>query len=74
VRGDYVNMYTIFDFTIPRLKRSLFLGTRWGQEGAELVPAPGDPWYLTHTNNPLEFGLTPPPEDAAPPPPSTGGG
>jgi virulence factor Mce-like protein len=74
VRGDYVNMYTIFDLTIPRLKRSLFLGTRWGQEGAELVPAPGDPWYLTHTNNPLEFGLTPPPEDAAPPPTSAGGG
>lgn len=74
VRGDYVNLYTIFDFTIPRLKRSLFLGTRWGQEGAELVPAPGDPWYLTHTNNPLEFGLTPPAAEAPPPAPTGGGG
>ena len=74
VRGDYVNMYTIFDFTIPRLKRTLFLGTRWGQEGAEVVPAPGDPWYLTHTNNPLEFGIAPPAEEPSPPAPAAGGG
>ena len=28
------------DLTNPRLKRTLGLGTRWGQEGAPLVPAP----------------------------------
>ena len=44
IRGDYLNQYIIFDFTVPRLKKTLFLGTRWGQEGAKLVPAPGDPW------------------------------
>ena len=40
-----MNLFITFDFTIPRLKRALFLGTRWGQEGAPLVPAPGDPCY-----------------------------
>ena len=24
----------------------MFLGTRWGDEDAKLIPAPGDPWYL----------------------------
>ncbi|MGV0800963.1 MCE family protein, partial [Mycolicibacterium elephantis] len=38
IRGDYMNQFIVFDFTIPRLKRGLFLGTRWGQEGAPLVP------------------------------------
>ncbi|MDT5128856.1 MAG: phospholipid/cholesterol/gamma-HCH transport system substrate-binding protein [Mycobacterium sp.] len=68
VRGDYVNFYAILDLTVPRLKRTLFLGTRWGQEGAELVPAPGDPWYLNYSYNPLGVGVNPPPADAAPPP------
>ena len=31
----------------------MFLGTSWGQEGAKLVPAPGDPWYATYTYDPL---------------------
>ena len=38
--GDYLNQFIIFDFTIPRLKHSLFLGTTWGDENAKLVPAP----------------------------------
>ncbi|MDT5265242.1 MAG: phospholipid/cholesterol/gamma-HCH transport system substrate-binding protein [Mycobacterium sp.] len=67
VRGDYVNFYAILDLTVPRLKRTLFLGTRWGQEGAELAPAPGDPWYLNYSYNPLGVGVNPPPADAAPP-------
>ncbi len=46
VRGDYMNLYAVLDLTVPRVKRTLLLGTRWGQEGAKLVPAPGDPWYL----------------------------
>jgi len=69
IRGDYMNQFIVFDFTIPRLKRTLFLGTRWGQEGAKLVPAPGDPWYARYTYNPLSAPLTPPPADVAPIPP-----
>jgi virulence factor Mce-like protein len=68
VRGDYVNFYAILDLTYPRLKRTLFAGTRWGQQGAALVPAPGDPWYLNYTYKPLDVGVNPPPADAAPPP------
>lgn len=67
VRGDYVNVYIDVDFTYNRLKRTLFLGTRWGEEGAKLVPAPGDPWYLNYTYTPLTVGIAPPPD--APPPP-----
>jgi virulence factor Mce-like protein len=69
IRGDYMNQFIVFDFTIPRLKRTLFLGTRWGQEGAKLVPAPGDPWYATYTYDPLNAPLTPKPADVAPIPP-----
>nr|WP_090275115.1 MCE family protein [Mycolicibacterium komanii]CRL68057.1 virulence factor Mce family protein [Mycolicibacterium komanii] len=69
IRGDYMNQFIIFDFTIPRLKRGLFLGTRWGQEGAPMVPAPGDPWYLTYTLDPLNAPITPAPTDIAEPPP-----
>lgn len=64
IRGDYMNQFITFDFTIPRLKRGLFLGTRWGQEGAPMVPAPGDPWYLNYTLDPLTAAVTPPPEVA----------
>jgi virulence factor Mce-like protein len=67
VRGDYVNMFLVADLTVPRLKRTLFLGTRWGDQDAKLIPAPGDPWYLNYTYDPLRTGITP-----APPP--TGGG
>ncbi|HNM84965.1 MAG: MCE family protein [Mycobacterium sp.] len=61
IRGDYVNQFITFDFTIPRLKRGLFLGTRWGQEGAPLVPAPGDPMWSTYTKDPLNAPVTAPP-------------
>ncbi|HRD15091.1 MAG TPA: mammalian cell entry protein, partial [Mycobacterium sp.] len=46
---------------------TLFLGTRWGEEHAKLVPAPGDPWYLNYTVEPLSAGVAPPPQfdDAA---------
>lgn len=69
IRGDYMNQFIIFDFTIPRLKRGLFLGTRWGQEGAPMVPAPGDPWYLTHTLDPLKAPITAQPQEVADLPP-----
>ncbi len=74
LRGDYMNLFATFDITVPRLKRGLLLGTRWGQEGAQLVPAPGDPGYEQYYNtNPLAAGIAPPPQGAtppAPPPPS----
>jgi virulence factor Mce-like protein len=69
-KGDYINLYAIFDLTYPRLKRTLFLGTRWGDEEAKMIPAPGDPFYLTYSYAPMNVGVTPPPE--APPPPPQG--
>jgi phospholipid/cholesterol/gamma-HCH transport system substrate-binding protein len=66
VKGDYMNLYDKLDFTIPRLKRAMFLGTRWEQEGAPLVPAPGEPYYMNYTLDPLSAPLNPVP---APPPP-----
>ncbi|OJZ66703.1 MCE family protein [Mycolicibacterium diernhoferi] len=53
LRGDYMNLFEILDFTVPRLKRSTLLGTRWEEPGAALVPAPGEPYYLDHTYAPL---------------------
>ncbi|WP_059019525.1 MCE family protein [Mycobacterium sp. M26] len=69
IRGDYMNQFIIFDFTVPRLKRTLFLGTRWGDENAKLVPAPGDPFYATYTYDPLQAPLTPTPAQVADIPP-----
>ena len=65
IRGDYLNQFIIFDFTVPRLKKTLMLGTRWGQEGAKLVPAPGDPWYATYTYDPIRAPLEDPPTAVA---------
>lgn len=67
IRGDFLNQFIIFDFTVPRLKKTLFLGTSWGQEGAKLVPAPGDPWYATYTYDPLRAPFSPLPAAAAGP-------
>ncbi|WP_435405630.1 MCE family protein [Mycolicibacterium houstonense] len=69
IRGDYLNQFITFDFTVPRLKRGLFLGTRWGQEGLPLTPAPGDPWFANYTKDPLGMPLTPPPAAVATVPP-----
>ena len=67
IRGDYYNLFATVDFTVPRLKRSLFLGTRWGEAGLQLVPAPGDPPYLNYTYDPLKTGVeSPAPEIIAP--------
>jgi phospholipid/cholesterol/gamma-HCH transport system substrate-binding protein len=68
VRGDYLNLFGVIDLTIPRLKRTLFLGTRWGEEHAKLIPAPGDPWYLNYTYEPMSAPLAPPPPGEAVPP------
>lgn len=69
IRGDFMNQFIVFDFTIPRLKNGLLLGTRWGEQNASLVPAPGDPWYSTYTRDPLKAPLTPPPTEVATAPP-----
>jgi phospholipid/cholesterol/gamma-HCH transport system substrate-binding protein len=69
IRGDYLNEFITFDFTIPRLKRGLLLGTRFGQEGAALVPAPGDPFYANYTKDPLNSPITAPPPAVATIPP-----
>jgi virulence factor Mce-like protein len=66
IRGDYMNQFIVFDFTIPRLKRGMFLGTRWGDPNVSLVPAPGDPWYNTYTRDPLKAPVTPQPAEIAP--------
>ena len=68
VRGDYENVFVGVDFTIPRLKRTLLLGTRWGQLHAPLVPAPGEPYYQEYTWDPLAAGLPPPPLPGGMPP------
>ena len=71
LKGDYLNLFAVADLTVPRLKRGMLLGTRWGIDGAELVPAPGDPgydWY--YSNNPLGAPLAVPPEGTELPPPA----
>ena len=73
-RGDYINLYAIFDLTYPRLKKTLLLGTRWGDENAKLIPAPGDPYYLNYSYSPLSIGVAPPPQEALPPPPAGAAG
>jgi phospholipid/cholesterol/gamma-HCH transport system substrate-binding protein len=70
-RGDYINLMATFDLTYPRLKKTLFLGTRWGDENAKLIPAPGDPYYLNYSYNPMSVGVAPPPDQALPPPPAS---
>ncbi|WP_370375257.1 MCE family protein [Mycolicibacterium sp. CR10] len=69
-RGDYINLFATFDLTYPRLKKTLLLGTRWGDENAKLIPAPGDPYYLNYTYDPMKIGVAPPPSEAMPPPPA----
>jgi phospholipid/cholesterol/gamma-HCH transport system substrate-binding protein len=69
VKGDYINLNVILDLTLPRLKRTLLLGTRWQEPGAPLVAEPGEPYYLNYSYDPLTFGVKPP---AAPQPPGGG--
>ncbi|ORW01254.1 mammalian cell entry protein [Mycobacterium kyorinense] len=71
IRGDYMNLFAVFDLTLPRLKRTLLSGTRWGNEHALLVPAPGDPGYEAfYTTHPLTAPIAPPPQSTALPPPA----
>nr|WP_238382062.1 MCE family protein [Mycobacterium neumannii] len=68
VRGDYMNLFEIIDLTVPRLKNTTLLGTRWGEPGAMLIPAPGEPAYLNFTYDPLMAGIV----SATTGPPSVG--
>jgi phospholipid/cholesterol/gamma-HCH transport system substrate-binding protein len=83
VRGDYFNLHLQLDLSIPRLKRGLLLGTHWGQLNEQVIPAPGEPYYLNYTLDPLHAGTAPAeaepagePAAGAPPavPPIQGGG
>ena len=67
-RGDYINLFATFDLTYPRLKKTLLLGTRWGDENARLIPAPGDPYYANYSYSPMTLGVAPPPDEAPPAP------
>lgn len=61
VRGDYINLFATVDISGPRLRKSIFLGTRAGQEGRDLVPLPGEPFFQRYTYDPLGLPLDPPP-------------
>ena len=67
-RGDYINLFAIFDLTYPRLKKTLLLGTRWGDENARLIPAPGDPYWANYSYSPMSLGVSPPPTGVPPAP------
>nr|WP_231988799.1 MCE family protein [Mycobacterium sp. 1274761.0] len=67
IRGDYINIFATMDLTYPRLKRSIFLGTRWGDPTARMVPAPGDPKPSNYTYAPLSAGAAPPPQEGTQP-------
>ena len=69
VRGDYMNLFAYIDLSIPKLKKTLMLGTRWAQEDAVLVPTPGEPGFLAYTYDPLKTGANPAPPGAFPPVP-----
>jgi virulence factor Mce-like protein len=75
IRGDFLNESTTIDLTVPRLKRELLMGTRWGDPNAQIQAAVGDPGYAEQTGDPLSVGVLPPiaPEsgpDAPPPAPA----
>lgn len=75
IRGDYMNLFVTVDLTHNRLKRGLFAGTRFGDENAPLVPAPGDPGYdAFYSHDPLGAPVSQPPNPAPWPPAGEGGG
>ena len=68
-RGDYINLVAIFDLTYPRLKKTLLLGTRWGDENAKLDSGAGRSLYPNYSYNPISVGVAPPPDQRPAPPP-----
>jgi phospholipid/cholesterol/gamma-HCH transport system substrate-binding protein len=69
-RGDYMNLFAVLDISRERLKRTLLLGTRWGQPDIVLPAAPGEPYYIKDmfdpVNGALNAGLTPSKPDTPP--------
>lgn len=61
IRGDFINIFVTVDISGPRLRKSLFLGSRAGQEGRDLVPLPGEPLFQRYTLDPMGRPLAPPP-------------
>jgi len=61
IRGDYINLFATVDLSGPRLRKSIFLGTRGGQEGRDLVPLPGEPYFQRYTYDPVGLPIEPPP-------------
>ena len=43
IRGDYFNFFAIDRPDRSAAEATLFLGTRWGDQNAPLVPRPGSP-------------------------------
>lgn len=75
IRGDYMNLFVTVDLTNNRLKRGLFAGTRFGDENAPLVPAPGDPGYdAFYSHDPLGAPVSQPPNPSPWPPAGEEGG
>ncbi len=73
VRGDYANLFAVLDISRERLKRTLLLGTRFGEPGVVLPPAPGEPYFLRDmfdpvnpVNTALSGGLAPQQPDTPP--------
>jgi phospholipid/cholesterol/gamma-HCH transport system substrate-binding protein len=62
VRGDFINLFATVDISGPRLRKSIFLGSRAGQEGRDLVPVAGDTYFQRYTYDPLGRPLAPPPQ------------
>lgn len=61
VRGDFINLFATVDLSGARLRKSMFLGTRLGQEGRDLVPIQGETFYQRYTYDPIGRPLAPPP-------------
>jgi hypothetical protein len=61
VRGDFINLFATVDISGPRLRKSIFLGSRAGQEGRDLVPVPGEPFFQRYTYDPMGRPLAPAP-------------
>ncbi len=61
VRGDFINLFATVDISGPRMRKSIFLGTRLDQEGRDLVPLPGEPFFQRYTYDPLGRPLAPAP-------------
>ena len=49
IRGDYINGFFTIDLTIPRLKRSMLLGTRLGTDGRRTGAGARGPRYLQYS-------------------------